>query len=296
MRELLSAANLLRWLLPFGSFSRRDVQASLVHQVLLAGAPEAETRKGPALMVAMTDLRRGFSIGVTESGFMFTGPTSSRFFKKKEAIAIDNLDDLASAVAVSGAFPGAFPALQTSARMVKEPLEISRDLQTLPLALVDGGVRDNLGLKLLQAINDEARGKSNTWRSWPGFQPGPEWALDLIIVSDGGQSFEAVEDSLGLVSQVWRAIGLSGQETGILRPIKLSDELPIKTLSIAAELSLSPDAIIVQSATRAKAAARRDIILAQQLPPNALDRIAELMPSREKARETLTNYRNSMRG
>ncbi len=297
-RELLSAGNLPRWLLPFGSFSRRDVQASLVHRVLLAGDPAAATRGGPTLMVAMTDLRRGLSIGMTENGFMFTGPTTSRFFKKKEAIALDGLDDLASVVAISGAFPGAFPALQTSAHMtmVMEALEKNRDSRTLALALVDGGVRDNLGLKLLQAINDEARGKGNNSLPWPGFQPGPEWALDLIIVSDGGQSFEAVEESLGLVSQVWRAISLSGLETGILRPIKFSDELPIKTLSIAAELGLSPDAIIVQSSTRPKAAARRDVILAQRLPANALDRIADLVPSREKAREALASYRSSFKG
>jgi len=301
-RDLLSAFNLPRWLLPVGSFSRRDVQASLVRRLLLANEPRKGERR-PALMLAMTDLRLGLSIGVTESGFMFAGPTTARFFKTKEAITVDGLGDLASGdlatiVAVSSAFPGAFPALQTSARMtmVIEPLETSRDTRALPLALVDGGVRDNLGLKLLQTINQEARGAGNNSLSWPGFRPDPSWALDFVIVSDGGQSFDAAEQPMGLLSQAWRAIDLSGLETGILRPIGMSSELPIITLSIAAELGLSPDAAIVQSVTRARAEARRDVFLQQRLSAEALARIVNLLPARDNGRRALADYLRTRSG
>jgi hypothetical protein len=86
---------------------------------------------------------------------------------------------------------------------------------------------------------------------------------------------------------------LSGLETGILRPIQLSEELPIISLSIAAEIGLSPDAVIVQSATRARTAVRRDTFHLR--PPNdpALTRIVELLPSSEKARQALAGYKRT---
>ena len=217
-RDLLSALNLPRWLFPFGSFSRRDVQAALVRRVLLSGAPVPGSNR-PAFMLAMTDLSNAMSVGVTDHGFMLAGPTTSRFFKSGEAMAIDGLGDLADKVAISGAFPGAFPAYRTSARFTQtyEPLSRSHPGRTIPLALVDGGVFDNLGLTLLQTIDQEARGTGNNSLPRPLFQPGSDWALDVIIISDGGQSLVAVEKPMWLLSQAWRAIEVSGMGTGILR-------------------------------------------------------------------------------
>lgn len=290
-RELLSAFALPRWLLPFGSFSRRDVQASIVRRVLLDGAKPA-SGPGPALMIATTDLRRGLSIGSTDEGFMVAGPTTARFFRNHDAMVLEGLDDLATNVAASGAFPGAFPALETSAQftVVGEPLDRSSDVATLPLALADGGVRDNLGLRLLQAIDQEARGTGNNSLSWPGFKPGPQWTLDLIIVSDGGQSFDAAEGQLGPLAQAWRAIELSGLETGILRPLQISPTLPIVALSTASEIGLSPDAVVVQSTTRPSMAIRRDILRAQQLSDETLARLVEIAPSRAEAEQALADY------
>jgi hypothetical protein len=292
-RELMSAFNLPRWIIPVGRYSRRDVQASIIRHVLLANDPPATPR--PSLMVAMTDLVQGLSIGATGNGLMLVGPTTERFFRFAHAIRIEGLADQSDVVAVSGAFPGAFSALHTSARLtpVPEPIGVSHDTRSLMLALVDGGVRDNLGLRLLQGINREARRSGNNSISWPGFTPDPEWALDLIIVSDGGQSFEVADGRLGLLAQIQRAIDLSGLETGILRAIQLSDELPIIPLSIAAEIGLSPDAVIVQSAIRSWKGARRDTF--QPLPPDdpALARIVELLPTRGEARTALAGYRRT---
>lgn len=296
-RELTSALNLPRWLLPFSDFSRRDVQASLLRQGLFARADAANAR-GPALMVALTDLRRGLSVGMTRDGALLSGPTTTRFFRFDDAIAISAPRDLAAIVATSGAFPGAFPALHTSIRITTVPESIATTRytpRTLDFALVDGGVRDNLGVRLMQAIDEEARGLGRTSLSWPGFKPGPEWALDLLIVSDGGQSFDAVEGPLTLLGQIGRAIDLSGLETGILRPIDMS-RLRVVPLSIASQFSLSPDAIIVQGPDRNKSAARRDFFQPQRLSDAALTRLVSLLPARTNASNTLADYLRTRSG
>ena len=216
-RELLSALNLPRWLLPFGAFSRRDVQAAIVHRVLLS-SPSSASAKPPALIVAMTDISRGISVGATDNGYLLAGPTTSRFFRTGEAITIDGLGDLATRVSISGAFPGAFPALRTNAIFTvnPEPLATSSDVREIGMTLVDGGVRDNLGLKLLENADASARGTSPTFVPWSGFQLGEEWKLDLIVISDGGKSLEADENNKGLLSEVMRAIDVTGLETGIV--------------------------------------------------------------------------------
>jgi predicted acylesterase/phospholipase RssA len=289
-RELLSAFALPRWIFPFGHYSRRDVQAGLVRRVLLASQPGTAPR--PALMLATTDLRHGLSVGVTGEGLMMAGPTTDRFFRFGDAVEIDGLGDVADIVAVSGAFPGAFPAMHTAARLtvVPEPLANSPDTRTMPLALVDGGVRDNLGVRLLQGIDQEVRGNGRTSLSWRGFKPSQDWALDLIIVSDGGQSFEVAERRLGLLAQVSRAIDLSGLETGILRPVMQSADLPVVSLSIAAEIGLAADATIVQSATRPRTTVRRDYFRPRLPDDPALAGMVELVPNREAARQALANY------
>lgn len=289
-RELLSAFALPRWIVPFGDFSRRDVQAGIMRRVLLTNQPG--TAPKPALLLATTDLRRGLSVGVTGDGLMMAVPTTERFFRFRDAVEIDGLGDIADIVAVSGAFPGAFPAMHAEARLTMEPtlLAKSPDIRTMPLALVDGGVRDNLGLRLLQGIDQEVRGNGRNSLSWPGFKPSQGWALDLIIVSDGGQSFEVAERRLGLLEQVTRAIDLSGLETGILRPVMQSAELPVVSLSIAAEIGLAPDAAIVQSATRPRAEGRRDYFRPRLATDPALARIVELLPNREAARQALADY------
>ena len=296
-RDLLSALNLPRWLFPFGSFSRRDVQAGLVRRVLLSAEPLPGSRR-PALMLAMTDLSNAMSVGATDHGFMLAGPTTSRFFKSGEAMAIDGLADLANKVAISGAFPGAFPAYQTSARFTQtyEPLSPGRPGRTIPMALVDGGVFDNLGLTLLQTIDQEARGTGNNSLPWPLFQPGPDWALDVIIISDGGQSLVAVEKPLWLLSQAWRAIEVSGLGTGILRLIRTSAELPVISLSVASELALSPDAVIAELLSSNPAAGRRRFFQPQRLSDNDLARIVDLVPARAQARQALADYRRTRKG
>ena len=58
-------------------------------------------------------------------------------------------------------------------------------------------------------------------------------------------------------------------------------------------MGLSPDALIVQSTTRARAAARRDTFPVFRPDDPALLRIVELLPTRERAREALANYKRT---
>lgn len=289
-RELLSAFTLPRWIVPFSHYSRRDIQAGLVRRVLLAN--QVGAMPAPALMLATTDLRHGLSVGATAEGLMMVGPTAERFFRFRDAIEIDGLGDVADIVAISGAFPGAFPAKHTEVRltMTPPPFADGPNIQALPLILVDGGVRDNLGLRLLQGIDQEARGKGRNSLPWIGFKPTQDWALDLIIVSDGGQSFDVAERRLGLLAQVSRAIDLSSLETGIFRPMMQSAELPVVFLSMPAEIEPAPDATIVQLATRSRAVARRDQFRPRHPDDPALARIAKLVPDSDAAHAALANY------
>lgn len=291
-RELLSPINLPRWFLPFGGFSRRDVQASIVRRVLLASTPVTDA-KLPHLMVNFTDLSRGISIGATDNGFLLAGPSTSRFFRTGDAIFIEGLDDLATRVAVSGAFPGAFPALHTSGTFTVNPehLTSATDVRRINLTLVDGGVRDNLGLKLLEDVNANARGSTPTSLSWPGFQPGDAWKVDLIIISDGGKNLEADESAKSLFSQVMRAIDVAGIETGILR--MMTPVPPKVVLSLPSSLSFGADAIIVGFPHPGNARERFFFFQPQQLDDATLDRIIELVPDKRNANEALEAYRRA---
>lgn len=292
MRELLSPINLPRWLLPFGSFSRRDVQASIVRRVLLS-SPPVTGAKLPNLMLDFTDISRGLSIGATDKGFLLAGPTTSRFFQTDEAIQIEGIDDLATRVAVSGAFPGAFPALRTIGTFTVNPERLAKasDARQINLTLVDGGVRDNLGLKLLEDIDANARGTTPTSLSWSGFQPGDEWKLDFIIISDGGRDLEADENATSLLSQVMRAVDVSGIETGIMR--MMSPNPPKVALSLYSSLAYGPDAIIVGFPHERNPRERFFYFQPQRLDDATLERIVDLVPDKITARAALDAYRRT---
>jgi len=153
LRDLLATPNLVRLpsstVLPgldvdlwpfFDEFSRVDVQANLIDRVLLDGALPSE-RNGPRLMVCMTDLIHGLSVGATDDGILLSGPVVARFFRHGEAIDFEGLPRLADRVAVSGAFPMAFPAVPVQARIAIAPaLEAEGDHRVvLELRLADGG-------------------------------------------------------------------------------------------------------------------------------------------------------------
>jgi len=109
-----------------------------------------------------------------------------------------------------------------------------------------GGVRDNLGLSLLEAMDRLARDPHGDpgGSSWSGFQPDHDWQLDVMLVSDGGKFLQAKAPS-GAMASAMRAIDLSGLATGVLRPMLKSPEHPRVLLSALSQTALSPDAIIL---------------------------------------------------
>lgn len=291
-RELTSAFALPRWLFPFGSYSRRDVQAAMLRRVLLPAEPSS--RGGPDLIVATTDLAHVSSVGVMRDGYLFAGPTTSRFLRKDLAISMEDLGDLADIVAISGAFPGAFPPKRVSARFTRDPVEIttSSDVAELDLILTDGGVRDNLGLKVLEAAHDHALGFSSTSSTWQGFQPGRHWAQDLILVSDGGAAMQPGSHISGPLAEVMRAIDVASLETGVVRLMDMKRSPPKRVLALPTLVTPYPDSILVLRSNPASAQ-RYFFFRPGYFSDATLNRIVELVPNGGLAREALADYRKA---
>lgn len=290
-RELTSALVLPRWLLPFGNFSRRDAQAAILRRVLLP--PDAAHRDGPELVVAMTDLGHVASVGVLRDGYMVSGPTTSRFFRKGSAISMDDLGDLADVVAISGAFPGAFPPKRVTARFTRDPVDIatSSNIAELNLILTDGGVRDNLGLKLLEALHDDAQGESRTSSTWQGFRPGGSWAQDLILVSDGGAAMQIANSVAGPLEELMRAIDVASLETGIVRLMDMSRMPPKRFLALPALVTSYPDSAFVQAPNAQQAGGDYFFFRPGLFADDTLKRIVDLVPHGKLAQDALADYR-----
>lgn len=281
----------------FDEFSRLDVQAALLDRVLLSGAtaPSSSPRLGPALMVCMTDLSNGVSVGALNEGYLFVGPTTRRFFRAPDAIDMAGFTRLAERVAVSGSFPGAFPPLRVNARIttVPAPLSGSNEGKELTLVLADGGIRDNLGLRLLEAVDEMARepGASTPANRWGGFRPPTDWALDLILVSDGGKFLRSEADP-GMLAATMRAIDLSGMETGVLRSMRSTSERPLVVLSALSTVAPGPDALIYGITQTARRDAQYEYFRPNMLDQATLAKLVALVPDQAAAQAALNAYRS----
>ena len=92
------------------------------------------------------------------------------------------------AVAASSAFPGFFPPLELSGWDVGAPPGVF-DRQ----AFTDGGVYDNLGLRMFRCIQDSWVRDSAPLQREDSFQDG----FDAILVSDAGGKFKIASDGRG---------------------------------------------------------------------------------------------------
>jgi hypothetical protein len=280
---------------PFGNFTRRDVQANLLDRVLLQGTKvnDLDESSAPALMVCMTDLTYALSIGAGKNGLFFVGPTTTRFFRYGSAVQFADLTRLAERVAVSGGFPGAFPALPFKAKIttVPTPVTESPHVEELSLMLADGGIRDNLGLRLLEAANERARNAPSEFTAWSGFSPGPEWKVDLILISDGGKFFEAAPATAGALGEIMRSVDISGLETGAFRPIELTDQLPKFMLSPLSLFALSPDAVIYGMRYDTLNKALHQYFRPALYSDDVLDELVSLVPDQKIAQARLRRYR-----
>ncbi len=204
-------------LLPLGSFDRLDVQRNLLERTLFSAAAlqgglgenEAETGQ-PRLMIAATDLTYGFQIGFLPDGMLKLGDgVGGRKVYRGAAFQPAERLGLADRVAVSGAFPLAFPARPLVVKVV--PADAT-GLGERPLLLVDGGIRDNLGFDLLRVADSMADPEAEKQGVGNYFMP-REWDLDAILRSDGGAVLGVMESRTGSLSLLSRAFEVAEIET-----------------------------------------------------------------------------------
>jgi predicted acylesterase/phospholipase RssA len=217
-RELVRMQNLLRlpfpfemphfgWrLFPWYSFSRADVQATLLDRALLGRRALADIGRdrSPQLVICATDLRTGTAYGFTNAGVITRPPVeladkhryqnlSSRpdfslsdFRQIPEEVARDI--PLAKIVAASGAFPVAFA-----------PVPLTVDYQqferrdSMHLLLVDGGIADNSGIDLLLDLYREAGDTVPLLSDTNGIEwhRPDNWQFDYLIASDASEVFSS---------------------------------------------------------------------------------------------------------
>lgn len=204
-------------LLPLASFDRLDVQRKLLERTLFSvatlqgGIGENEADMGqPRLMIAATDLTYGFQIGFLSDGILKLGDgVGGRNVYRGNAYKPAERLSLADRVAISGAFPLAFPA---RALVVKVIPADATGRGERPLLLVDGGIRDNLGLDLLRVADSMAEPEAEAHGVGNYLMP-QEWDLDAILASDGGAVLGVMESRTGSLSLLSRAFEVAGIET-----------------------------------------------------------------------------------
>jgi hypothetical protein len=147
-----------------------DAQASLLDSELFHGARfPVEQNRRPQLLVNMSDLGQARSLGLSRNFVLLSNSTDRPYvFRRPDRAQFDDDYSLAALVAMSGAFPGAFPMREMRLKLKLTELErqnfftlanaLRRDPAELKAALsaagdrflvADGGIPDNLGLRQL---------------------------------------------------------------------------------------------------------------------------------------------------
>lgn len=247
-RELADCTNVVRMALSsripgteakwcnISEFSRLEAQSVLLKRVLFGARTMKDLRETtPALMICSTNLVNGELVGTTPWGVVtrrirpvvrqvdFINDAIDFRQVQSHFIAVDEghiPEDapLSDVVAASGAFPGAFNAYD---RMLSGRIPCGADYKTR-LLLADGGITDNLGLRLMReavtlrpdlpVTNDGASAEEvETPRTSSAFDN------DIIVVSDGSAAFVETPDIQGL-DQVGRAIDVIYANAGAARP------------------------------------------------------------------------------
>jgi predicted acylesterase/phospholipase RssA len=193
-------------LFPWYRFDRLDVQRTLLDDLLFAGSPlkgglsDHEPTVGqPKLMIGATDLTYGFQLGflphaLLKLGDLRGGPLSGRDFHPTHEFS------LAERVAMSGAFPIAFPSRAMEGRY--------EGGSKRKFVLVDGGIRDNTGIELLR-LGARFSAPAHTTLV-PEFYMPSGWDLDAILYSDAGAVLEVVDKRLGPLTLLPRLFDISG--------------------------------------------------------------------------------------
>ena len=289
-RELLMAHNAVRLpfpltvpfidvpLFPWFDYSRRDVQANLLERSLF-GDDESWRKPGPGqpvLVIATTDLTFGQQLGLLPDGVVsvWTDRVAEAYAADAWLPAHDF--SLADRVAMSGGFPGAFPAA-SSRVSVKSPE--ANGSGERPLLIADGGIFDNSGFLLLQAADKLVN---------------PRLASDVFLVSDAGAIF-GVEQELNGLGQVMRAADVGSAMARIRVPG--SDTRP--RVDFSAQDHFLPPAAQFRQYTGEEgqfagdAGIQLDFDPGEAYPPAVLEEIVRLLPvdSREAAQAALLQFK-----
>ncbi len=215
-------------LLPACHFSRRDVQASMLDRLMFDNKEheEASTPLAPSLVINTTDLTYGQLVGFLPDGLVIQAPNLDVHVYRGDAYRPEQMFTLSERVALSGAFPIAFPPGEFN---VKVYPQTGSGHGTRQLWLADGGIADNSGIHSLIGAHRFACEGTNCIH---GHTLPASWRSDLMLISDGGAIF-GVESELNTPAQLSRAVDIGGARTG-----KRLDRLrSVPTVALSAQLS-----------------------------------------------------------
>lgn len=249
--------------------TRVDAQSELLDRVLLGNKDwnALAMSESPRLLINTTDLNNAVAVGLTADDVVFGNIVSGQSFSLTRrsdewGISVPHEFTLSRAVAVSGAFPGPFPA--TKLRLeIKNPLlgklreehplvrqwlddnTVDGLTRTVSLALSDGGILDNTGLLQLQnarhlAYSPQQRpGLMEKWEFERGRRLSPVWRnYTAILGADGGKSI-GNGDYRGTLEVVARAIDVA---TGPTQRAAITNISTVRKLPVA-YFRLGPDAL-----------------------------------------------------
>jgi hypothetical protein len=190
-----------------------------------------ETPDRPQLQVCTTDLRTGSAVGLAADGVAIRSPPRPARGRSGGTLPYEvdrafhptlPLDTrLADLVAASGAFPGAFSAVEFT-------LPAAGVLPARRLLLADGGIVDNWGVGLLLDRLRAAPARGS-------------WRFDVLLISAGGRVFDVEEDvpppeelrrAIDIVYETagWRPVeeigGTAWPSMVLLQPDDLDEKLP----------------------------------------------------------------------
>ncbi len=291
-------------LFPLYRFDRLDVQRNLLQGALFEGAKlqggveSGEPPLGqPRLMIAATDLTYGFQVGLLPDGMLKLGEgMGGQGVYRGEIFEPERHWSLADRVAVSGAFPLAFPARPFRVRVMPTSAT-GRGIREL--LLVDGGIRDNLGIDLLRAADRSAELVTDGSAFENEFMP-PEWNLDAMLISNGGAVLGVQETPINSASALPRTFEIAGIQAESLPlsrdPCEQLHEARLLPTFSPSRMMLSPDLQFnLKNDSNKRAILEREWSLSfdpVRYPETVLRRIVERVPdaSRAEAAEVLESF------
>lgn len=275
-------------LFPWYRFDRLSTQQALLEDLLFSraklsgGLKAGEPELGqPKLMMAVTDLSYGWQLGLLPEGMLLFGDRRARFLAGNDFRPARKLS-LTERVALSGAFPIAFPSRSLSGQFQGR----SRVFQ-----LVDGGIRDNTGFELLRLADRFAASEKNGLGIEPQAVSGlAGWDLDAILVSDAGAVVEVVDDlgpiallprlfDVSAIGKIPEAERMNSSKSTCLQPV----QSPLRLT--AAGLFARPEELFVRGIPSRDTNAAWDVYLQPEDYPEKVRReLLALLPQAQRER------------